>query len=210
MLWRISIKKGTLKLSNNKGEEISRKVVFLDRDGVINQDSPEYIKSWAEFTFLPGSLEAIKQLTINGFEIIVITNQSAVNRHLITKDELEHIHTLMKKAVETKGGKIDDIFFCPHTPEEFCSCRKPKAGLIYIAQKKYQIDLAISAMVGDSVKDIECARDAGCRYAILVKTGNGVKAEQILAKKAIKPDYVARDLYDATNWILRAQLVSKS
>ncbi|UCD33841.1 MAG: D-glycero-beta-D-manno-heptose 1,7-bisphosphate 7-phosphatase [Desulfobacterales bacterium] len=179
------------------------KTVFLDRDGVINKDSSEYIKSWAEFEFLPGSLEAIRQLTLNQFEIIIITNQSAVNRKLITKGNLEYLHNRLHKAVASKGGQIRDIFFCPHTPEEACTCRKPKTGLIYRAQQKHQIDLASSAMVGDSAKDIECARNAGCRYAILVKTGNGIEAVNILNNKAIHPDFVAQDLLDAANWILR-------
>jgi D-glycero-D-manno-heptose 1,7-bisphosphate phosphatase len=183
----------------------TKKVVFLDRDGVINKDSPEYVKSWAEFEFLPGSIEAIRQLALNRFEIIIITNQSAVNRKLITKDDLKYLHNRLNKAVESKGGQIRDIFFCPHTPEEACTCRKPKPGLICRAQQKYQIDLSSTAMVGDSAKDIECARNAGCRYAILVKTGNGIEAENILNHKAIHPDFVAQDLLDAANWILHCQ-----
>jgi len=189
---------------NAKGR--TKKVVFLDRDGVINKDSPEYIKNWNEFEFLPGSLEAIKQLTLRRFEVIIITNQSAVNRKLITKDDLEYLHNRLNKTVESNGGQIGDIFFCPHTPEEACTCRKPKPGLIYRAQQRYQIDLANSAMVGDSAKDIECARNAGCKYAILVKTGNGIEAENTLNQKAIHPDFVAQDLLDAVHWILRSQL----
>ena len=180
-----------------------QRVVFLDRDGVINKDSPAYIKSWAEFEFLPGSLEAIRKLTLSGFEIIIITNQSAINRKIITINQLETMHSRLNEAVESNGGKIRDIFFCPHTPEEVCSCRKPKPGLIYRAQKKYQIDLERSAMVGDSAKDIECAKNAGCRYAILVKTGNGMKAENRLTEKAIYPDFVAQDLLAAANWTVR-------
>lgn len=191
-------------LSYDNREEKTKKVVFLDRDGVINKDSPEYIKSWAEFEFLPGSLEAIQQLTLNRFEIIIITNQSAVNRNIITLDQLEFMHRQMKKAVASSGGKIKDIFFCPHIPEEACTCRKPKPGLIYLARQKYQIDLARSAMVGDSAKDIECARYAGCRYAILVKTGNGAEAENILTHRAIHPDFVAQDLLDAASWMIRS------
>lgn len=188
---------------DNKGKEMLQRVVFLDRDGVINKDSPSYIKSWAEFEFLPGSLEAIRKLTLSGFEIIIITNQSAINRKIIAIDQLETMHTRLNEAVESNGGKIRDIFFCPHTPEEVCICRKPKPGLIYRARKKYQIDLERSAMVGDSAKDIECAKNAGCRYAILVKTGNGMKAENRLTEKAIYPDFVAQDLLDAANWTVR-------
>ena len=190
--------------SDDNGKKMSQKVVFLDRDGVINKDSPAYIKSWAEFEFLPGSLKAIRDLTLSGFEIIIITNQSAINRNIITKDQLHTMHVLLHKAVVSSGGKIRDIFFCPHTPEERCACRKPKPGLIHRARHKYQIDLAHSTMVGDSAKDIECAKRAGCKYAILVKTGNAMEAENILTAKAIYPDFVARDLLDAADWTMRS------
>lgn len=179
------------------------KFVFLDRDGVINRDSPNYIKSWTEFEFLPRSLTALNQLNGNGFTTIIITNQSAVNRHLISRTELEYIHAMMKDRIHSHGGEIKDIFFCPHTPEDGCDCRKPKPGLIDQAKKKYRIDLSQSIMVGDSTRDIQCARTAGCARAILVKTGYGVEAEKLLAEKEIFADYVAEDLYEAAQWIIR-------
>ena len=179
-----------------------QKVVFLDRDGVINRDSPDYIKSWSEFEFLPGSLEAIKLLTLNGFATIVITNQSVINRKMVSRKELDYMHTMMKEAVTSTGGQIKDIFYCPHVPEDRCNCRKPNPGLIFMAKQKYRIDIATSVMVGDSAKDIECARNAGCGYAVLVKTGNGDEAEKILKEKSIYPDLIARDLLEAVSWIL--------
>lgn len=183
--------------------ELLKKVVFLDRDGVINKDSPHYIKSWAEFEFLPRSIEAIKQLTLNDFTTIIITNQSVINRNMVSKKGLDYIHRMMKKVVQSRGGEIKDIFFCPHTPEDGCDCRKPNPGLIHKAQQVYRIDLEATAMVGDSAKDIECALNAGCGNTVLVKTGNGLEAEKILAKKAIYPDHVALDLYDAVHWIIK-------
>jgi D-glycero-D-manno-heptose 1,7-bisphosphate phosphatase len=179
-----------------------RKVVFLDRDGVINRDSPDYIKSWSEFEFLPGSLEAITLLTLNEFAIIIITNQSVINRKMVSGKELDYIHTMMKKAVTSNGGEITDIFYCPHVPEDGCTCRKPNPGLIFKARQKYRIDIASSVMVGDRAKDIECARNAGCGYAVLVRTGNGENAEKVLKEKSIFPDFIARDLLDAVGWIL--------
>lgn len=179
-----------------------KNVVFLDRDGVINHDSPDYIKSWSEFEFLPGSLEALKQLKLNGFSVIIITNQSVIHRKMVTKKDLDFIHDMMKEAVQSNGGDIKDIFYCPHIPEDRCDCRKPKPGLIYKAQKRYKIDLETSIMVGDSAKDIECARNAECGSAILVKTGNGVTAENILKDKMIHPDVIVRDLLEAVNWII--------
>ncbi len=184
-------------------KELLKKVVFLDRDGVINQDSPEYIKSWTEFKFLPGSIEAIVQLTLNDFSTIIITNQSVINRNMVSKKELDYIHDMMKKIVRSRGGEIKDIFFCPHLPEDGCHCRKPNPGLISKAQQVYQIDLETTAMVGDSAKDIECALNAGCGCAVLVQTGNGLTAEKVLAEKGIYPDHVARDLYHAVDWIIK-------
>ena len=179
------------------------KVVFLDRDGVINRDSPDYIKSWSEFEFLPGSLEAIRQLTSNGFAIIIITNQSAINRSLISKKKLEQMHRLMDKDVRSHGGRIADIFYCPHIPADDCDCRKPKPGMIFKARKAYQIDLACSILVGDSVRDIACARNAGCGQAVLVRTSYGTEAETVLSQQGIFADYIADDLYDAVRWINR-------
>ncbi len=179
-----------------------QKFVFLDRDGVINRDSPNYIKSWAEFEFLPNSRKAITRLTQNGFAIILITNQSAVNRKMISQGDLDHIHRCMKDACRQRGGHISDIFFCPHTPDQGCACRKPKPGLIFQARDKYNIDIGNTVMIGDSAKDIECARNAGCRQAILVQTGNIVKARRQLAKKNLQPDYIAEDLFDAVSQII--------
>ncbi|MBU4413817.1 MAG: D-glycero-beta-D-manno-heptose 1,7-bisphosphate 7-phosphatase [Proteobacteria bacterium] len=182
--------------------KLLKNVVFIDRDGAINRNSPDYIKSWSEFEFLPGSIDAIKLLNLNGFVVIIITNQSVINRNMVSLDGLEYINSMMKSAFKSGGGEIKDIFYCPHIPEDRCDCRKPEPGLIYRAQKTYHIDLANSVMVGDSVKDIMCARNAGCGLSILVKTGNGVDAEKILAQKKIFPDYVAENLLDAAKWIV--------
>ena len=180
------------------------KVVFLDRDGTINRDSSDYVKSREEFEFLPGSLEAIKKLTVNGFVNIVITNQSAVPRNLISLNELESVHNMLTKTVALNGGEIKDIFYCPHMPEDGCDCRKPEPGLIYQAREKYEIDLTAAVMVGDSAKDIECARRAGCGRAVLVKSGKDDDVEAELKSRRIRVDFVAKDLHDAAEWILKS------
>jgi D-glycero-D-manno-heptose 1,7-bisphosphate phosphatase len=144
------------------------RTIFLDRDGVINRDSPHYIKSWGEFEFFPRSLEALRLLKTNGFDVIVITNQSAVGRGLLTNDRLLSIHKRMVEAVESNGGKIKDVFFCPHIPKDNCECRKPKPGLIHQAEQKYKIDLDKSVMIGDKMSDIICGINAGCGRVILV------------------------------------------
>ena len=179
-----------------------RWTLFLDRDGVINHDSPGYIKNWAEVEFISGSLEALARLAAAGMDCIIITNQSAVGRGMITLETLQTIHLNMKKSIAAAGGNILDIFFCPHRPDGNCNCRKPKPGLILEAAKKHEIALNRSIMIGDSARDIECARAAGCGLAILVKTGNGGKALGQLEGKGLLPDFTADDFYAAANWII--------
>lgn len=178
------------------------RVVFLDRDGVINRDSPDYIKDWSEFEFLPGSRRAIARLTGSGFTTIIITNQSAVGRGMTTLATLADLHARMCAALSTGGGKIRDIYFCPHHPDQNCRCRKPRPGLILAARDRYDIDLAKACMVGDSAKDIAAARNAGVRLAILVRTGNGAETEKTLAGSRHRPDHVAADLCEAVDWII--------
>jgi len=175
--------------------------VFLDRDGVINHDSAAYIKHPDEFHFISKSPEAIALLTANGFQVILITNQSAVGRGMISVQTLDAIFKKMTHGVEQAGGRIKDIFFCPHTPDQGCGCRKPEPGMILRAADRHGIDLKTALMIGDSAKDIACGRNAGCAATILVKTGNGEKALAALAETGIAPDFFARDLYAAAQWI---------
>ncbi|MDM8536133.1 D-glycero-beta-D-manno-heptose 1,7-bisphosphate 7-phosphatase [Desulfobacterales bacterium HSG17] len=179
-----------------------KKAVFLDRDGVINQDSPYYIKSVKEFKFIPGSIDAVKRLTDNDFLIIIITNQSAISRGMITQSGLNEIHGFMVKTLSKHGGIIKDIFFCPHHPKQKCKCRKPLPEMILQASQKYNIDLKYSYMVGDSAKDIECAVNAGCGHNLLVETGNCAEALSILSEKSISPGYLAANLDKAADYII--------
>ena len=183
-----------------------KKIVFIDRDGTINRDSADYIRSRSEFDFIPGSSEAIRNLTANGFTSIVITNQSALARKFISREELDAMHAMMCRAVASGGGKITDVFFCPHMPDEGCKCRKPAPGLIYQAKKKYNIELADSIMVGDHVKDIACGRNAGCGMTVLVKSGLDPDVEKELKIKPISTDYVAGNLFEAAEWIIDHQI----
>ena len=179
-----------------------KKVVFLDRDGTINQDSAEYIKSRSEFKFIDGSIEAIRLLTTNGFTSIVISNQSALARKLISFEELDAIHTMMCRAVASGGGKITDVFYCPHMPDEGCECRKPAPGLIEQAQQKYNIELIDSIMVGDNVMDIACGQRAGCDSTVLVKSGKDPHVEKKLMERSITADFLAGNLLEAVRWII--------
>ena len=177
-------------------------VVFLDRDGVINRDSAAYIKNWLEFEFIPGSLAALGELHRWGLVVIIITNQSMINRGISSRAALDDIHRRMRAAVQTHGGAIEEIYFCPHAPEENCACRKPRPGMIQRAQAAHDIDLKTAVMVGDSAKDIETARRAGCGQTVLVQTGNGKAACRTLADRNIHPDHKAENLKTAVSWIL--------
>jgi D-glycero-D-manno-heptose 1,7-bisphosphate phosphatase len=177
-------------------------VVFLDRDGVINRDSPDYVKNWSEFEFLPESIAAIRFLTLSGFTLIVITNQSAIGRKITSAEDVGHIHAMMQECLKAEGCEIKDIFLCPHRPDEGCNCRKPKPGMILSAQQKYRIDLSTAYMVGDNASDIECGRNAGCRYVVLVKSDKTSAVLNILSEKHIVPDHVADNLYEAAKLIV--------
>lgn len=178
-------------------------VVFLDRDGVINRDSPDYIKSWEEFAFLPGSIEAISRLTAAGHPVITITNQSVIGRNMTSPEELDRIFSEMTRAIAAGGGRVLDIFHCPHLPEDNCGCRKPKPGLILQAVEKHSIDLATAGFVGDSAKDILCAKAAGCAYSVLVESGRRPDAAKSrLAELGIHPDRITKNLLDAADWII--------
>lgn len=177
------------------------KAVFLDRDGVINRDSPDYIKNWGEFEFLPSSRQAIALLCKAGFDIFVVTNQSVVGRGMVSLEALRDMHGRMVSGIEKAGGCIKDIFFCPHRPEDACDCRKPRPGLILQAMARHGILPAEAAMVGDSVKDMEAANRAGLAKAVLVRTGNGAAAANQYAAKGLKVDFVADDLLAAARWI---------
>ncbi|MGH8454164.1 MAG: D-glycero-beta-D-manno-heptose 1,7-bisphosphate 7-phosphatase [Nevskiales bacterium] len=150
------------------------KLIILDRDGVINEDSPDFIKSTQEWRPLPGSLEAIARLCHAGWRVVVATNQSGIGRGLFDFGALFAMHDKMSRMLAEVGGRIDGVFFCPHTPEDNCRCRKPKTGLYEDIARRFQIDLANVPAVGDSIRDIRSAQDAGA-MPILVKTGNGAE-----------------------------------
>ena len=149
-----------------------QRLVVLDRDGVINADSDDYIKSPEEWQPLPGSLEAIATLCANGFTVVVVTNQSGVGRELLDQATLQAIHAKMLAAVEAAGGAVDNIYVCPHHPDAGCDCRKPKPGMLEQIERDYACSLRGVPAVGDSTRDLAAAEQMGAR-PILVLTGNG-------------------------------------
>ena len=148
------------------------KLIILDRDGVINHDSDAYIKSPEEWRALPGSLEALARLSQAGFRVVVATNQAGVARGLFDLATLGAIHTKMHQAVIQAGGRIEAIFFCPHSPDAGCDCRKPKPGMLVEIFKRFKVAPREVFAVGDSLRDLHAAEAAGC-VPVLVLTGKG-------------------------------------
>ena len=152
------------------------KLILLDRDGVINRDSDAFVKSVAEFLPLPGAIEAIGALCAAGFRVAVCTNQSGVGRGLLTETELGRIHEKLITLVESAGGRIESIRYCPHLPDAGCDCRKPSPGMVLDLLDELSFAAADAVVVGDSLRDLQSGRSAGCRV-VLVRTGNGREVE---------------------------------
>lgn len=152
------------------------KTAILDRDGVINYDSSDFVKSPDEWVALPGSLEAIARLNHAGWRVVIATNQSGIARELFTMDTLNAMHLKMRQQLAALGGQVDAIFICPHGPADNCSCRKPLTGLFDAIAQRFDLDLTQCVSVGDSLRDLQAAHSAGCATS-LVLTGNGQKTQ---------------------------------
>jgi D-glycero-D-manno-heptose 1,7-bisphosphate phosphatase len=189
-------------------------LVVLDRDGVINEDSDEYVCSLADWQPIPGSIEAIAALSQAGYTIAVATNQSGLGRGYFGLEELEAIHASLCRRVEERGGHIAGIFYCPHLPGEGCRCRKPATGLLEAIEAELGVSPRGAIFIGDSLKDLQAAQAYGCR-PVLVKTGKGRETLSALqsgntqiADGATIP--VFEDLAGAAHEILLLQPVPKS
>jgi len=152
-------------------------LIILDRDGVINHDSDDFIKSPTEWEPIEGSLEAIARLNYAGYRVVVITNQSGIARGLFDVETLNRIHSKMRRMLAQVGGKVEAILFCPHGPNDDCVCRKPKDGLFIELAQRLRINLDDVVAVGDSLRDIQAAQSAGAK-PILVRTGKGERTLQ--------------------------------
>ncbi len=169
------------------------KLVILDRDGTINYDSDDYIKSPAELRPIPGSLDAIARLTQAGYRIVVATNQSGIARGLFDTATLVSIHELLQRQAAQAGGRIDAFFFCPHAPDGSCDCRKPQPGMLREISRRFNVPLADVYMVGDAQRDVDAAAAAGAK-PVLVLTGQGERtkaAGQLPPGTQVFPDLAA-------------------
>lgn len=180
-----------------------KKLVILDRDGVINLDSPNFIKSLGEWVPIPGSLEAIALLCDAGFRVTVATNQSGVARGLFDLKTLHSIHQKIQEEAKALGGEIDTFFFCPHGPDEGCLCRKPRTGLFNQIERHYQMNFEDSKppSIGDSLRDLQASQLAFCR-PFLVLTGNGKTTQEALPP-TLKNTVVFEDLLAAARYLIK-------
>lgn len=178
------------------------KLVILDRDGVINADSDEYIKTVDEWQPLPGSIEAIASLSQAGYRIAVATNQSGLARGYFDEITLANMHSKMRALVEEAGGHIDVVCYCPHGPDEKCHCRKPETGLLEQIAEELSQSVANAWLVGDHEKDMQMATRASCK-PLLVRTGKGAVFEGKLSSPLREQVRVFDDLSAATTYILQ-------
>jgi histidinol-phosphate phosphatase family protein len=183
--------------------------IFLDRDGVINENRADYVKSWQEFRFLAGSREAIAQLTRAGHRIVVCSNQAAIARGLIAIETVEDIHRRMMAEIAKTGGNIEKVYYCPHGKDENCQCRKPRPGMLLRARDELGIDLQDAIFVGDSITDVRAGLSAGVR-TILVLTGLGVEQYRDHYQEVEGQFHITKNLKHATELILTGSLTSSN
>jgi D-glycero-D-manno-heptose 1,7-bisphosphate phosphatase len=175
------------------------KLVITDRDGTINEDRDDYVKSVHEWAPIPGSLEAIARLNQAGWQVVVATNQSGLSRGLFDLDALNAMHAKMHRLVNQAGGRIDAVLFCPHGPDDGCDCRKPAPGMVREIVERFGVKPEAVPLIGDSLRDLQAVAEAGGQ-PILVKTGKGSKTLQ----RGGLPDgtLVFEDLYAAATYLI--------
>ncbi len=175
-------------------------VLFLDRDGVINENRANHVTTWAKFRLLPGALEAMALLTRHGFRIFVVTNQACINRGLVERTTVDAIHLRLTQIAREHGARIEDVRLCPHRPDEGCDCRKPRPGMLLDLAHTYGFDPGCATIIGDALSDLAAGRAVGCA-AVLVRSGRGEQQAALLGQSAPQPDYIAADLLDAARWL---------
>lgn len=175
--------------------------IFLDRDGVINRERADYVKTWEEMELLPGALSALRRLASLSAPIFVLTNQSAVGRGIVAEETVQEIHRRLREVVAAQGGRIDGFYVCPHRPEDGCDCRKPKPGLLLQAARQHHLHLEDCVFIGDSFTDYVAAQSVGCPF-IAVESGRQGAALCKLLQDEAQVQIVA-DLAAATEEIFQ-------
>jgi D-glycero-D-manno-heptose 1,7-bisphosphate phosphatase len=181
---------------------LMRAAVFLDRDGVIIENRAEYVRSWSDVAFIPGALDALVRLNATPYLVVLVTNQSAVGRGVISAEKAFEIQCEIEKSIRAAGGRVDDTLMCPHAPWEDCPCRKPQPGLILLAAEKHALDLKRSFMIGDALSDVQAGRSAGVGQSALVLTGRGKDQIHLAEANSLAPIEVYPRLSDFIDHLL--------
>ena len=180
------------------------KTIFIDRDGVVNKDPGgwtrhQYVAELKDFHFLPGALEALALLNRNRVQVVIVSNQAGVNKGYFSKERLDEITCMMLSEIKKNSGKISEVYYCVHTNEDNCNCRKPKPGMLEQAIKKYSVTTRDTYIIGDSEVDVLAGKSAGLN-TIFVLSGKTTMNE--MRKWGVKPDYIFKDLLEAVKWLL--------
>jgi D-glycero-D-manno-heptose 1,7-bisphosphate phosphatase len=152
--------------------------IFLDRDGVLIENRTDYIRDWSQVKIIPAAIYALSFTPATNYKIVIVTNQSAIGRGLVPLEHAEEINRRLVRLIQQHGGQVDSVYMCPHKPDDGCSCRKPKPGLLLQAAKELSVDLQRSWMIGDAWSDVQAGQRAGVGHTILLRTGRG--PEQLL------------------------------
>lgn len=183
----------------------SRKIIFLDRDGVINKDPGgwtryNYVTDWGEFVFLPGALDALRELTKAGYDIIIISNQGGISKGYFTEHQLNKVNERMVQEIKKYGGSIRKIYYCIHHDKDNCNCRKPKTGLFEKAAKELKLKFEGNYFIGDGLTDIDAGKRIGLKTILLLC---GKTNLDMLNNFSMRPDYIFMDLKEAVDFVLK-------
>lgn len=176
--------------------------IFLDRDGVLIENRPEYVRDWSEVGIFPEAIHMLSHPKLDGYKLIMVTNQSAVGRGIISLATAEKINERLIELIRGRGSRIDGVYLCPHDPEDGCDCRKPKPGLLLRAARELSLDLKRSWMIGDAWSDVQAGQAAGVRGTIILKTGRGADQLSMPQPAGLGKYLVCDDLPHALSTIL--------
>lgn len=177
--------------------------LFLDRDGVIIENREEYVRSWEDVEIYPQALEALASLSSTPLKVVIVTNQAAIGKGLLTIHKAEEINHRLIEIIHAAGGVVDGLYLCPHTAEDHCTCRKPQPGLILQAARELGIDLSRSALIGDALTDLQAGQAAGIPQLALVRTGRGAAQEPLVRSNGFPNVSVFDHLKAAVHFLLR-------